>query len=185
MKKRIYIYSLFLFIIDFIVKRIITSTLELNNSIKIIKDFFYLTYVRNTGAAFSILKDQRMLILLITVIIIYLIDKYLKNTKLRKLEFYSYTLILGGILGNLFDRLYYGYVIDYFDFKIFSYNFAIFNLADTFIVVGAILLLTDTIFLDKEKSKIKKEELEEHKLVEEIKNKKRKNKRKENRKKGK
>lgn len=141
MKKKIYLYSLILFLIDFIVKRIVIKYLKLNFSIKVIKNFFYLTYVRNNGAAFSILNNQKILLLLITVICLFYINNYLTKNELDKVETISFCLITGGILGNLFDRLVYGSVIDYFDFKIFSYDFAIFNLADTFIVIGVFILL--------------------------------------------
>ena len=58
-----------------------------------------------------------------------------------KIENLSYGMIIGGIIGNLFDRIFYNYVIDFLDFKIFGYDYPIFNLADTFIVIGVILLV--------------------------------------------
>lgn len=137
----VYIICIILLIIDFISKRIVISNLELGKSIKVIKNFFYLTYTRNTGAAFSILEDSQILLIIITVIILFFINKNLNRSKLSKTETISFGLILGGILGNLYDRIAYKYVIDFLDFKIFGYNYPIFNLADTFIVIGVFILL--------------------------------------------
>ena len=68
MKKRPYIIAIFFFLIDFFSKQIVTHALVLNKSIKVIDNFFYLTYVKNTGAAWSILEDQRILLLIISVL---------------------------------------------------------------------------------------------------------------------
>lgn len=141
MKKKPYLIALFFFIIDLISKQVIIHTISLNTSIQVINNFFYLTYVKNSGAAWSILKDERILLLIISVIVLFLINKYMNKEKLSKLEEVSYGLIIGGIFGNLFDRIIYGFVIDFLDFKIFGYNYPIFNLADTFIVIGVILML--------------------------------------------
>ena len=65
----------------------------------------------------------------------------LRNKKLLKIEIITYSLLISGIIGNLIDRILYGYVIDYLDFKLFNYHFAIFNLADTFIVISCLIIL--------------------------------------------
>ena len=78
----------------------------------------------------------------ISVFAIYLIYLCLiKNTKLSRLEKFCYGMLIGGILGNLFDRIIYGYVIDYLSFKIINYQAPIFNLADTFIVISVIIIV--------------------------------------------
>ena len=141
MKKKPYLIAFFFFLIDFISKQIIVHSLILNNSVKVINNFFYLTYARNTGAAWSILKDERLLLLIISLLVLFIINKYINKEKLSKLENYLYGMIIGGILGNLFDRVVYKGVIDFLDFKIFGYDYPIFNLADTFIVIGIIILI--------------------------------------------
>ena len=141
MKKGPYFIAFIFFFIDLISKQIIMHTMKLNDSIPIIKNFFYITYVKNTGAAWSLLKDKQILLVIITVIVLFLINKYMTKEKLSKVENIIYGIIIGGIIGNLFDRLVYKSVIDYLDFKIFGYNYPIFNLADTFIVIGIILLI--------------------------------------------
>ncbi len=145
MKKRPYIIAFFVFLIDFLSKQLVTNLMKLNQDISIIPNFFSLNYVQNTGAAWSILKDQRILLLIITVIVLFLISKHLHKENLSKPEEIAFGIILGGILGNLFDRLFYQYVIDFLSFNFFGYQYPIFNLADTFIVCGVIFLIIITI----------------------------------------
>ena len=116
--------------------------MNLYSSITIIPKFFSITYVRNTGAAFSIMENSRILFIIIGLLSIYLIWRYLiKDKKLNNFYITSYSMLIGGIIGNMIDRIIYGYVIDYLSFNIFGYGFPIFNLADSFIVVSIIMLL--------------------------------------------
>lgn len=127
---------------------------SLSNNIEVIKDFFYITYAENTGAAFSILNNSRFFLILMGICAVFMIFIFfIKNKKQTKLSIASYGILLGGIIGNLFDRIKYGYVIDYLDFKIFGYNFPIFNLADIAIVIGCFLLIIMTIMEDKDGNK--------------------------------
>lgn len=136
------IISIILLCIDQISKLLVVNLLTKTDSITIIKNFFYLTYINNDGAAFSILVGKRIFLILIAVSVIVMLIRYIKKNNIQnKLELVSISLIIGGSLGNLMDRVVRGYVIDFLDFKIFNYNFPIFNLADTFIVIGVILLL--------------------------------------------
>ena len=119
--------------------------MNISDSIMIIKDFFYITYVRNMGAAWSIFSGERLGLIIVSLIIICFIVYYiLKNKPKDRLEKIGYAMILGGAFGNLFDRIIYGYVIDFLDFYIFNYDYPIFNLADSFIFVGVVLLVIYT-----------------------------------------
>ena len=134
--------SILLFIVDQISKIITVKLIEINKGIEIIKNFFYLTYTHNTGAAFSILTGQRILLILIAIVILIILFNYLRKNKVEKrVDKLAFSLIIGGSLGNLVDRIVRGYVVDFIDVKIFGYNFPIFNIADTFIVIGVFLLL--------------------------------------------
>ena len=116
--------------------------MDVYDSINIIPSFFSITYVRNTGAAFSIMENSRVLFIIIALVSLILIYKYLiMNKVINKFLMISYSMLIGGIMGNMVDRILYGYVIDYLSFNIFGYSFPIFNLADTFIVVSIIMLL--------------------------------------------
>jgi len=144
--KKIGLISIICILIDQISKLIITSNFKLNESIGLIADFFSLTYVRNEGAAWSIFSGNRLFLILIGIVAITLICSFLiKNKTLKKIEVFSYGLLLGGIAGNLIDRIIFGYVIDFLDFLILGYNFPVFNLADTFIVVSVFLIIVDIV----------------------------------------
>lgn len=146
MYKRLTIYSIILIVIDQVIKLVVNSSLKLYESITIIKNFFNITYVQNKGAAWSILSGNRFLLIGIAIIALFLIFMFfVKNKKLSKLEIIFYSLLIGGIVGNLIDRVIYGYVVDYLDFNIFGYNFPIFNFADICIVISVVLILVKSI----------------------------------------
>jgi signal peptidase II len=138
--KKIFIISFIVLLIDFISKRLIISSLLVDESIRVIDKFFSITYVRNTGVAFSLFDGHVDLIVIINLIIILLMFKYLSNNGINnKIEKFSYGFIFGGAVGNLIDRIIYGYVVDFLDFNLFGYSAPIFNFADTFIVIGVIM----------------------------------------------
>lgn len=147
MKKVKYItLIIIIFLIDQITKIIINSTFHINESITIIKNFFSLTYTHNYGAAFGIFGGKTFFILIISFIILgYLLFELFKHKRGNKLLNIGLTLLIGGLLGNLVDRIYLGYVRDFLDFNIFGWDFAIFNIGDTAIVIGAILFLINII----------------------------------------
>lgn len=127
--------------LDQLSKYFAQTKLQELGSVPIIENVFHLTYARNTGAAFSILRDKQLLLILFTFLAIAMLMGLLfKNIRLSGhiLVNYSLALIIGGAIGNLIDRMRLNYVIDFFDFRLI--NFAIFNVADVFVVCGAILL---------------------------------------------
>lgn len=151
--KKISIISLLLIGLDQIIKMIIDSNLVLNKSIEVIHNFFNITYVRNTGAAFSILNGSRLFLIVISFVALYFIYQILiKNQKLSKLNIIIDSLLISGIIGNMLDRIFRGYVIDYLDFNLFGYPFPIFNLADICIVIGCFLLIIIIMKEDKNES---------------------------------
>ena len=129
------------FLIDQIFKNIVINFLNVGESINLIKNFFSITYVRNSGAAFSILESNTILLIFISIFVLFFIFRYISKNDLKGLECILYGILSGGICGNLFDRIVYGAVIDYLDFNIFGYKFPIFNFADTLIVISMFLII--------------------------------------------
>lgn len=143
MKKKKYLFLIFIiFLIDQITKIIISNNINLNGSVTVIKNFFSLTYVKNTGAAFGFFSGKTLLITIISIFIfIYLLMELIKNKSNIKIVNLSFSFILGGLVGNLYDRIVLGYVRDFMDFTIFNKGFAIFNIGDIFIVVGCFMFI--------------------------------------------
>ena len=136
------IITLLCALLDQIIKIIVMGTMGINSSIPIIDNFFSLTYVENDGAAWSIFSGNRIFLIIISIIALVLIYLYFfKNQNLKKFELINYSILIGGIFGNLLDRIKFGKVIDYLDFNIFGYSFPVFNFADICIVISVILLL--------------------------------------------
>ena len=141
--KQIFKYSFILILIDQMIKILVSNMIE---SIVVIKNFLNLTYVENTGAAFSMLENNTIFLIIITIVTLFLIYKFLlKNKQFNKLEITTYSLLIGGIIGNLIDRIIFGYVIDYLSFNFGEFYFPIFNFADICIVVAALIILIKTI----------------------------------------
>ena len=141
----IIILTIIFLIIDIVSKLVVSKLMNIYDSIVVIKNFFYITYVRNTGAAWSIFEGKTLGLIIISLIIISFIIYYIfKHKPNSKLERVGYAMILGGSLGNLLDRIVYGYVVDFLDFYILGYDYPIFNLADSFIFVGVMLLIIYT-----------------------------------------
>jgi len=146
----ILIITIIFTVFDQLIKLIITNYFSLGESLEIIKNFFYLTNVHNYGAAWSILTNQVFLLIMIAIVALVIIySSFIKNKNLTKSDTLLLGMLISGILGNLIDRIVYGYVIDYLDFYIFNYNFPIFNLADTLIVISAILLFIKSLKEEK------------------------------------
>lgn len=136
--------SFIILLIDVVSKRLVMNYMFPDMSMSIIDNFFNITYVKNTGVAFSLLDGNVGFIIFMTVIIMLVMVRYIKDSNKSFGEEIGYGLVIGGAIGNLFDRFYYGYVIDFLDFKIFGYDFPIFNLADTFIVIGVLILVIES-----------------------------------------
>ena len=140
------------FILDLITKSIANNTLELLYRNKIINNFFYFTLCYNTGGAWSIFSGNVLMLIIFSIIALGLVI-YTMTRSTSKLYIYSSALFVSGLLGNLFDRIVYGKVIDFLDFIIFGYDFPVFNVADCFICIGVGLMLLGIIKEEKTNGK--------------------------------
>ena len=139
MQKKLFGLSFVFIVIDQVIKYIISSNIKLNSGIKVIDKFFYITYVQNDGAAFSMFSGNQIFLILMTILALVVIYMFfIRNKKLSKIEFILISMLIGGIIGNFIDRIIFRYVIDYLEFIIFGYYFPIFNFADICIVISII-----------------------------------------------
>jgi len=157
--QKIFFITIFtVLIFDKITKSIVKNTFYLGESRKVIGNFFRLTYIENTGIAFGILSDwshpiKSILLFVLSIFaLIFLISIYIKSEK-KFLTQLTFGLIFGGAIGNIFDRVFYGKVVDFFDFGVKNYRWPFFNIADASITIGLIIILLFANFLEKKKSK--------------------------------
>ena len=153
MKRIISLTIIFVLIaIDQVIKRMVILDLKPIGSVPIIKEVLHLTYAENTGAAFSSFQGNKILLIYIPILILAVLLVGIMMKKI-KTPFFIFTLsaVIAGGAGNLIDRIYAGYVVDYVDFRLI--NFAIFNFADCCTVVGSILLMVYLIFVYKDNPK--------------------------------
>lgn len=158
--RRMFLFSVafMVLLLDRATKRLVQQRIAMHDSIPVIPDFFSLTHVQNRGAAFSLFAEpasQLKVALLIAFSIFALIAVSIllwKNTPPRNATGISLALILGGAVGNLWDRLSYGEVVDFLLFYVGPHQWPVFNLADSAIVGGAFLLILTTLWEREEKN---------------------------------
>jgi signal peptidase II len=147
--------SALVIVLDQITKALATAHLELYVPQKI-TSFFNLTLMHNEGVAFSILADQSgwqryFIAVVASAIVIWLLHWLKQNRKDMKLQNVALTLVIGGALGNIWDRIVLGYVVDFIELHHKSYYWPAFNVADSAITLGAVLLIIDA-FKNKDES---------------------------------
>ena len=141
MNRKILTIAIIALAIDQITKVATSIILDLNRPIQVIKDFFYFTLCHNEGAAWGLFSNTKLIIIIGTFIALLVIYHFIYCFKRNNRNNIAFGLLLGGLSGNLIDRLLFGYVRDFLDFYIFGYDYPVFNIADICIVVGVILLI--------------------------------------------
>ena len=135
--------------LDQLVKYLVVANIPLFNSVPLVPGIMKLTYVQNTGAAFSMLQGMQWLFVVIflalTALLIF--EYFKKPMPFTKFERWCIAAVYGGGLGNMIDRVFLGYVVDMFHTEFI--NFPVFNVADIFITCGCILLMIHVVFFNK------------------------------------
>ena len=136
--------------VDQLVKYLIVSNIPLFGQAPLVPGIMKLTYVQNTGAAFSLLQGMQWLFVVIFVLLIALLvfEYFKKPMPFTKFERFCIAAVYGGGLGNMIDRVFLGYVVDMFQTEFI--NFPVFNVADIFITCGCILLMIHIAFFNKQ-----------------------------------
>lgn len=158
-----YLYALIVFLLDQAAKWVIVKRIPIGEERPVLGDFLVITSHRNRGAAFGILQNQRWFFIIITIIVVIGILWYLRKTirEGKVLLSFALSLLLGGALGNFLDRALFGEVVDFiqvtFDFDIFGksiyYIYPIFNVADSAIVIGVILIFLESLLVWRREKK--------------------------------
>ena len=143
LKNREWIYSVacVLLMIDQVIKIIVRTYMDLHDEISIIPNFFSIYYIENTGGAFSLFSGATILLIVLSILVLAFLHVYvITDEEMTKWRKFGLGILIGGVIGNLVDRLLYGAVVDYLSFSLFGYNFPIFNIADIGIVLGFLVL---------------------------------------------
>ena len=143
------LFAAFIVIADQITKLLVLKNIELHGDVKAIPGLFHLTYLQNTGAAFSSFQGMRWMFvgIFIVLTVVLLFEYFKKPLPFTTLDRFCLAAVYGGALGNVIDRIIYGYVVDMIcvDFM----DFPVFNVADCFITCGSVLLMVHLIFFNK------------------------------------
>lgn len=150
MRKHHFLGAVAVFLADQASKWVVTQRIALHESVPVIPGFFRLTHVVNRGAAFGLLSDSEWnvaILILFSLVALAVVSALLwRNSHRVSSTGFGLALILGGAVGNLWDRLLDGHVVDFFDFQVSGYHWPAFNVADSAIVLGALLLVAEILF---------------------------------------
>jgi len=152
MRKYHFLIAMLVILLDRLSKWLVAGRITLHDSIPVLPGFFRLTHVQNSGAAFGLFADSSSewkvaILIMFSVLALAVVSALLwKNSHSMTTTGVGLSLILGGAVGNLWDRLLSGHVVDFFDFYLGSYHWPAFNIADSAIVVGALLLVGEILF---------------------------------------
>jgi signal peptidase II len=152
MRKYHFLIALLVVVLDRGAKWLVDRRISLHDTIDVIPGFFHLTHIENRGAAFGLFAESPAewkitVLVLFSLIALVVVSALLwKNSHAMSSTGVGLALILGGAVGNLWDRLFSGHVVDFLDFYIGSYHWPAFNVADSAIVVGAFLLVAEILF---------------------------------------
>ena len=141
MKTKHTILFIGILLLDQITKLFISSNMNLYDSIPVIENFFSITYVQNTGAAWSMLEGNMIFFYFISILAIVCMLAFYKSSDCDEISAWGIALMMGGTFGNFLDRLRLQYVVDFLDFIIFGYDFPVFNVADIALCVGVGVIL--------------------------------------------
>jgi signal peptidase II len=153
MRKYFFFIAAAVLLLDRLAKWSVDSNIPLHNSVTVIPGCFRLTHVENTGAAFGLFAESTAqwkigALVSFSVIALIVVSMLLwKHSHSLSTTTIGLSLILGGATGNLWDRMLTGHVVDFLDFYVGSYHWPAFNVADSAIVVGAILLVLEIVFV--------------------------------------
>jgi signal peptidase II len=152
MRKYFFLIAAAVLLLDRLAKWAVASNIPLHDSVTVIPGCFHLTHVENTGAAFGLFAESTAqwkigALVSFSVIALMVVSALLwKHSHALSTTTIGLSLILGGATGNLWDRMLTGHVVDFFDFYVGSYHWPAFNVADSAIVIGAILLVSEIVF---------------------------------------
>ena len=163
------VVSIFIVAADRLTKWLASTRIEVGNNLQVIPHVFAISHVENPGAAFSLFNDSsspervRWLLLIFSLVAaVAVLAALVKLGRRITATSLGLALILGGALGNAYDRLRFGYVIDFLEVHIIHYHWPDFNVADSAIVVGGILLLYDAMFAGKEQLTVSEAAVRNH-----------------------
>ena len=152
MRKYHFLIAVMVVVLDRVTKWLVAANITLHDSIAVLPGFFRLTHVQNSGAAFGLFAESSSewkvaILILFSVLALAVVSALLwKNSHSMTTTGVGLSLILGGAIGNLYDRLLAGHVVDFFDFYLGGYHWPAFNIADSAIVIGALLLVAEILF---------------------------------------
>ncbi len=152
MRKYHFLMALGVVLLDRVSKWLVQARIGLHESVGILPGLFRLTHVQNSGAAFGLFADSSSewkvsILVMFSLLALVVVSALLwKNSHSITTTGVGLSLILGVAVGNLWDRLLHGHVVDFFDFYIGNYHWPAFNIADSAIVVGAFLLVAEILF---------------------------------------